>query len=108
MKTKTLIATYHENAPFTFNILHTFAASPNPYRNKKTRKEVKDQTTHQTAIWQDQLLSIDELDDEDDREYHIGANSEWKKDYPGFSRNPLLVSSFDVLCLFSFTHIHAR
>jgi hypothetical protein len=110
MKPETLITTYRENAPFIFNILHTFAASPNPYRNKKARREAKEQSTQPTAVRRDQLLSTDESDDEDvaDGEYHIGTDSEWKKEYPGFSRNPLLVSSFDVPWLFSFTHIHAR
>ena len=110
MKPETLITTYRENAPFTFNILHTFAASPNPYRNKKARREAKEQSTQPTAVRRDQLLSTDESDDEDvaDGEYHIGTDSEWKKEYPGFSRNPLLVSSFDVPWLFSFTNIRAR
>ncbi|KIM75168.1 hypothetical protein PILCRDRAFT_13847 [Piloderma croceum F 1598] len=72
-------------------MLHTFAASPNPYRNKKARREAKEQSTQPTAVQQDQLLSTDEMDDKDiaDGEYHIGTNSEWKKEYLGFSQNPL-------------------
>jgi hypothetical protein len=111
MKPETLITTYRENAPFVFSILHIFAASPNPYRKKKARKEAKDPSMHEMAAWRDVLLSVDESDDEDevaDGEYHIGADSEWKMEYPGFSRNPLLVSSSEVCWVSNFTHIHIR
>jgi len=32
------VTTYQAKAPFVFNILHTFTASPNPYRTKKAHK----------------------------------------------------------------------
>lgn len=38
LKPETLVTTYQAKAPFVFNILHTFAASPNPYCTKKARK----------------------------------------------------------------------
>jgi hypothetical protein len=37
LKPETLATTYREKAPFVFNILHTFAVSPNPYRKQQAR-----------------------------------------------------------------------
>jgi len=100
LKPETLLTTYHEKAPFIFNILHIFAASPNPYRKKKARKTQNGHVTHKINVRQDQLLSVDESDEEDevvDGPHYIGANSKWKDEYPSFSRNPLLVILFLVL-----------
>jgi hypothetical protein len=93
LKPEMLVKTYREKAPFIFSVLHTFAASPNRYRGKKARKAKQG-----TSISAKPLLSIDDSDEEEDLEASIGSDSEWKNDYPGFSRNPLLVCT-----LFHFT-----
>ena len=95
LKPETLAVTYQDKAPFTFQILHTFAASPNPYRKKKTKKG----DLNTTSAPQEPARFIHDLDGDSDDEMAdhgivIGEDSNWENQYPGFSRNPLLVSVF--------------
>lgn len=91
LKPETLVTAYQEKAPFIFNILHTFAASPNPYRKKKARRVNGEEAIETSEIIRGELLSVDDSDEENTMDTGIGSDSKWKQDYPGFSRNPLLV-----------------
>ena len=91
LKPELLGSTYCEQAPFVFDILHTFASVPNPYRKKKAKE------AHE-AMEVDPELSESDVHDSDgendllmEDRFPLGASSSWKKEYPGFSRNPLLV-----------------
>jgi hypothetical protein len=39
LKPKSLVVTYQDKAPFTFQMLHTFATSPNPHRKNKNKSK---------------------------------------------------------------------
>jgi hypothetical protein len=52
LKPETLLTTYRERVPFMFNILHTFAASPNNYRKKKARKAQNKYIAHETKVYE--------------------------------------------------------
>lgn len=92
LKPETLATTYQAKAPFVFNILHTFSASPNPYRTKKARKAGGKGDLDVDDVAQKGLLLLDDSDEEEENmDGEIGSDSKWKKKYPGLSRNPLLV-----------------
>ncbi|KAF8119797.1 hypothetical protein K438DRAFT_2006464 [Mycena galopus ATCC 62051] len=84
-----LIEIFKERAPFTWNLLHTFCASPNAWRKWKSADE------------DEPMLDADEDwpdDPNDDLNLESGdpdpvdsAGHSWKNDYPGFSRNPVFV-----------------
>ena len=95
LQPETLAVTYQEKAPFTFQILHTFAASSNPYRRKKAKRG----DLNSASVPQEPPHLIPDLDGDSDDEMvnpgvSIGEESNWENQYPGFSRNPLLVSMF--------------
>ena len=98
LKPETLAVTYQDKAPFTFQILHTFAASPNPYRKKKTKKG----DLNTTSAPQEPACFIHDLDGDSDDEMAdhgiaIGEDSNWKNQYPGFYRN-LLCLPYYIKC----------
>jgi hypothetical protein len=97
LKPELLAGTYREQAPFVFDILHTFASAPNPYRKKKAKSTKSNKVTME--VDPESLESnMDESDGENDLltedGFPLGASSDWKKEYPGFSRNPLLVGDY--------------
>ena len=93
LKPELLAETYRERAPFVFDILHTFASAPNPYRTRKakTRKSHEDMYVDLDSIESD----VDEPDGDNnpltEDGFPLGAGSNWQKEYPSFSRNPILV-----------------
>jgi hypothetical protein len=96
LKPETLATIYQDKAPFTFQILHTFAASPNPYRKKRAKGG---SGLNATSEAREPSISINDFDEDSGDEIAdpsgsvpIGAASGWEKQYPGFSRNPLLAS----------------
>lgn len=75
---------YCEHAPFTWNILYAFAASPNKFRKQKSRK-VAASEAEGNEDWED---DPNLADDEPEKTWSVPQTPE------GFARNPVLVSSF--------------
>ncbi|KAK6984169.1 hypothetical protein R3P38DRAFT_3333012 [Favolaschia claudopus] len=74
-------------APFTWNLLHTFSASPNASRKRRKSDKGEEMVTEEED-WID--------DPNDDSNLESGeadpgdfAGHGWRKDYPGFARNPV-------------------
>jgi hypothetical protein len=93
LKPELLAETYREWAPFVFDILHTFASAPNPYRTRKAKtwKSHEDMYVDLDSI----EFNVDEPDGDNnpltEDGFPLGAGSDWQKEYPGFSRNAILV-----------------
>ena len=106
-----IAARLQELAPFTFDLMHVFAASPNAYRSRRAKAEVDE------AIYQGD--GFNPVDDESDLESEVadeheespdgGSEAEdrdngpaedvrfstaWREFYKGFSRNPSFVSAY--------------
>ena len=99
LKPETLAVTYQDKAPFTFQMLHTFATSPNPYHKKKKAKKGD---LNATPAPQEPTHLIPNFDGDSDDEMvdpavSIGEDSNCENQYPGLSQNPLLVS----MCFFN-------
>jgi hypothetical protein len=81
---------------FTFQILHTFAASPNPYCKKRAKGASGLNVTSEACEPSILINNFDEDSGDEianpDGSVPIGVASGWEKQYPGFSQNPLLVS----------------
>jgi hypothetical protein len=98
LKPELFTSTYHEQAPFVFGVLHTFASALNPYQKKRAKKNGVFE-----AMEVDPGSSKSESNmNTSDREnypsmrdgFSLGASSNWKKEYPRFSRNPLPVGGY--------------
>jgi hypothetical protein len=88
LQPETILAKYHELAPFTWQLLHAISASPNKYRKRKGKGN--ERTTERQF----------EDDDWDDDPNFADDEPEkmWSKSSPtpeGFQRNPDLVRSSD-------------
>ena len=54
LRPETILAKYQELAPFTWELLHTFTASPNKYRKRKGRgNERSSEGPHDNDDWDD-------------------------------------------------------
>jgi hypothetical protein len=73
---------YQEHAPFTWDLLYTFAASPNKWRKEKAKKKTAGDQDDEEDWEDDPNLP----DDEPEKTWHVPQIPE------GFSRNPVLVS----------------
>ena len=84
LRPETILAKYQELAPFTWELLHTFTASPNKYRKRKGRgNERSSEGPHDDDDWDD-----DPNFAEDEPE------KTWSESPPtpeGFQRNPNIV-----------------
>jgi hypothetical protein len=86
----TLVEKFKGSAPFMFDLLHTFAASPNKYRKQRATQQRQSRTG-------DSMEGAEDADWEDDPNVdENGADSkqpssDWTKEYEGFSRNPIFV-----------------
>jgi hypothetical protein len=89
----TIIATYQELAPFTWQLLHTISASPNKYRKRKGKSNER-ATEGQPGQ--------DELEDDWDDDPNFADDEPeklWSESPPtpeGFQRNPDFVRSSDL------------
>ncbi|KAG6835515.1 hypothetical protein H0H93_000635 [Arthromyces matolae] len=77
LKPEKLLEKYRDSAPVTFELMSTFAASPNKYRKGLTSIEPNDADPEE-----------DDLDFEVDKE-HSEEENQWWKDMKGFQRNPI-------------------
>jgi hypothetical protein len=79
-------------APFTWELLLTFCASPNASRKRKKAEEDEPMPTGEED-WED-----DPNDDPNlksgDADPGDSAGRSWRRDYPGFSRNPIFACTF--------------
>lgn len=71
---------YREHAPFTWDLLYAFAASPNKWRKEKAKKAI---ASSEEDDWED---DPNLPDDEPEKTWNVPHTPE------GFSRNPVLVS----------------
>jgi hypothetical protein len=87
LRPETILAKYQELAPFTWQLLHTIAASPNKYRKRKGKgNERTTDGQHEDDDWDD---DPNFADDEPEKTW-----SESPPTPEGFQRNPDLVCSF--------------
>jgi hypothetical protein len=102
-----LIRVFKDLAPFMWQILHTFCASPNNHRRRQAAE---------IAVPVDELGEDDpmpDVDAEDEEDWADDPNlesgevdpdsvpSHWSREYAGFARNPVFVSCFMVISLSS-------
>jgi hypothetical protein len=100
-----LIQVFKDLAPFMWQILHTFSASPNNHRRRQAAE---------IAVLADDLGEDDpmpDVDSEDEEDWADDPNlesgevdpnsvpSHWPQEYVGFARNPVFVSRFVVITL---------
>jgi hypothetical protein len=92
-----LIQVFKDLAPFMWQILHTFCASPNSHR----RQQAADIAV--SVDEDEQMLDADSEDEDDwanDPNLESGevdpdsVPSHWSQEYLGFARNPVFVSKF--------------
>jgi len=81
---------YQKHAPFTWDVLYTFAASPNKWRKEKAKKNTADDEDDGEDWEDDPNLP----DDEPEKTWDVPQIPE------GFSRNPVLVSGEPLVYLF--------
>ncbi|KAJ7474674.1 hypothetical protein B0H11DRAFT_2282210 [Mycena galericulata] len=75
-------------APFTWELLLTFCASPNASRKRKKTEEDEPMPTGE-GDWEDDPNDDPNLES-GDADPGDSAGRSWTRDYPGFSRNPIL------------------
>ncbi|KAH9920682.1 uncharacterized protein B0H18DRAFT_1191221 [Fomitopsis serialis] len=94
-----IAARLRELAPFTFDLLHEFAAAPNTYRLRQQREAASaaaagpdgtgvgggtdEDGWESEGEWEESDLADEEAADGDPR-----FSTQWRKEYPGFLRNP--------------------
>jgi hypothetical protein len=79
-------------APFTWELLLTFCASPNASRKRKKAEEDEPMPTGE-GDWEDDPNDDPNLES-GDADPGDSAGRSWTRDYPGFSRNPIFVCTF--------------
>jgi hypothetical protein len=99
-----LIKKYQDNAPFMFELMRTFSASPNKYRKSRTRKEAREGESRAFDNQDSGSGSEDEWNDDPNLDFDTeDRGTDWWNDIEGFSRNPIHVrDSHNVLvCAYS-------
>ena len=87
LQPETILAKYHELAPFTWQLLHTISASPNKYRKRKGKgNERTNEERLDDDDWDDDPNSAD---DEPEKMWSGSPSTP-----EGFQRNPDLVCNF--------------
>ncbi len=100
MSPATILSVIKDKAPFTYRFLYTFTTAPNKYRKKKFRctGESMPQDAGEHAGLGSEVTGLP-VDKEGDNREPEAAKSEalgtnkWEDLYPGFARNPTIVST---------------
>ncbi|KAJ7805523.1 hypothetical protein B0H14DRAFT_3153397 [Mycena olivaceomarginata] len=82
-----LVEIFEELAPFTWDLLHTFPASPNKSRKQKSADSDESMPAADDDDWIDDPNDDPNLKSGDADPGNSSGN--WTKEYPGFSRNPV-------------------
>ena len=97
----TLVKKFKGAAPFMFDLLQTFSASPNKYRKQRAAQQKRSKTgssvDSEDTDWEDDP-NVDENAADDEQ-----PSGDWTKEYEGFSHNPIFVCAY-AAAPFSFTY----